>query len=249
MPSTVSLKNLQNRTPDTSPVGQYQSAVESIVHEFRALLTAGELKPGDRLPNEKVLMQAFGSSRGTVREAMRILSAYGVTDVRRGDGTYISSTAEPQILDAMMFRLSMAGADRKALRELRELIEVGMISLVIRNATDSDIAALEAAHADFIALNAAPDSTPESVTRDDMAFHELLAGCTRNRLIEAVYRFTLGLLRSSIRATKTGRKNYAVEHHQRMLNALKARDDAQMKRAVLDSIEEWMDLSVNQDAG
>ena len=50
--------------------------------------------PGDQLPNENDLSQELGISRTTLREAIRILAAHGVLEIRRGKGTFVKQEAE-----------------------------------------------------------------------------------------------------------------------------------------------------------
>ena len=67
------------------------SAVDYMLDSFRKLLITRKLKPGDLIPSEGALAESLGISRGSIREGMKILSAFGIVDIRRGDGTYISA--------------------------------------------------------------------------------------------------------------------------------------------------------------
>ena len=64
-----------------------QSAVDIVVNNIKQLLIDRKLKPGDRLPNELEISEGLCVSRGSVREAMKILSAFGLVDIRVGNGT------------------------------------------------------------------------------------------------------------------------------------------------------------------
>ncbi len=64
---------------------QKVSAYEGIVEQIEAAIDSGELKPGDRLPGERRLMEDFSVSRATVREALRVLQATGLVESRPGD--------------------------------------------------------------------------------------------------------------------------------------------------------------------
>ena len=59
-------------------------AGEMVAAQLRRQIVLGELKEGDQLPPESVLMEQFGVSRPTLREAFRILEAEGAITVRRG---------------------------------------------------------------------------------------------------------------------------------------------------------------------
>ncbi|HTP58575.1 MAG TPA: GntR family transcriptional regulator, partial [Spirochaetia bacterium] len=108
-------------TPDV----QRASAVDTVIHKIRELVKSGQLKPGDRLPNETELSKAFGTSRGPIREGVKALVALGVLDVRRGDGTYISESSARTAVDQLLFQLLLSKAEQKELRELRSMMELG----------------------------------------------------------------------------------------------------------------------------
>src|SRR4051794_31072476 len=73
-------------------VRRVRKAYEQVADQLRALIVSGQLKVGDRLPNETALAKEFGVSRATVREALRILSAQRLilTAKGSGGGTYVS---------------------------------------------------------------------------------------------------------------------------------------------------------------
>ena len=70
---------------------------EGAIAKMREMIASGELAPGARLPPEADLASLLGASRNTVREAVRALVTARVLDVRRGDGTYVTSL-RPELL-------------------------------------------------------------------------------------------------------------------------------------------------------
>ena len=70
---------------------------EAAIAKMREMIARGELEPGARLPPEGDLAHLLGASRNTVREAVRALVTVHVLDVRRGDGTYVTSL-RPELL-------------------------------------------------------------------------------------------------------------------------------------------------------
>src|SRR5918999_3602432 len=63
---------------------------EAVVDEIRGMITRGELKPGDRLVEDR-LAEQLGVSRNPVREAIRALESTGLDEVRPRKGAYVSS--------------------------------------------------------------------------------------------------------------------------------------------------------------
>src|SRR4029453_9889360 len=73
------------------------------IGEPRDLIVRGALEPGSKLPPEPELAAILGCSRSTVREAVRSLVIARVLDVRRGDGTYVTSLRPELLLDGIGF--------------------------------------------------------------------------------------------------------------------------------------------------
>ena len=70
-----------------------QNAAESIL----SMITVEKrFSTGDRLPNETELAEELNISRTTLREAVKILTAYGVLEIQRGRGTYVTRDTLPQ---------------------------------------------------------------------------------------------------------------------------------------------------------
>ena len=64
---------------------------EDIVQHFSSLIRQGVLKPGERLPSERVLAEQLQVSRSSVREAIRSLELQGLVISKRGSGTFINT--------------------------------------------------------------------------------------------------------------------------------------------------------------
>ena len=81
------------------------SNVETVVGTIKDLLNRRHLRPGDLIPSENELSGSLGISRGSIREAMKILAAFGVIEIRQGDGTYISTSTNKKLFDPLLFSL------------------------------------------------------------------------------------------------------------------------------------------------
>ena len=80
-----------------------ESAVDLVVNSIKQLLMERTLKPGDKLPSELEISEELRVSRGSVREAMKILSAFGLVDIRVGNGTYVCETPGNTTMDSLLF--------------------------------------------------------------------------------------------------------------------------------------------------
>ena len=86
-----------------------ESIVQKIVGEFRNALVTKTLKPGDKMPTEIELARKFFVSRNMVREAIKMLVALGVVEIRRGEGTYVTKNISTPVVDPLIFNLVLSG--------------------------------------------------------------------------------------------------------------------------------------------
>ena len=110
-----------------------ESAVDIVVNNIKQLLIERKLKPGDRLPNELEISEGMGVSRGSVREAMKILSAFGLIDIRVGNGTYVCETPGNSLMDSLLFSFFVSNPDIENLYEFRHIFEIDVLELVLKH--------------------------------------------------------------------------------------------------------------------
>jgi GntR family transcriptional repressor for pyruvate dehydrogenase complex len=155
---------------------------DEAIEKIRAMITSGELRPGDRLPSESDLGAQLGLSRSSLREAVKALSLINVLDVRRGDGTYVTSLDPGLLMDAMSFAIDFHH-DRSVLYflETRRILEPAATSLATIAMTDDEIAELSAL------LDQVPeDSGVEEMVANDLEFHSRIARGTGNPVLASL---------------------------------------------------------------
>ncbi|GAA3327995.1 FadR/GntR family transcriptional regulator [Paeniglutamicibacter sulfureus] len=201
-------------------------AYHVIVEQIKQLIRDGNLKPGDRLPNEREFCQQLGVSRVTVREALRVLEATGLIQVNLGarGGSFLTSPSPELVGENLAHLLTLSPITASATTEARQIFELGILPLVLERATAEDIAALH----DLVA-----EAKADGASSTDMsaAFHVRLAACTHNPAIEALMHSFHGPLISSLRVAKTiaphmGLKG--VEEHGHLVEAI---EDGDLDRA------------------
>src|ERR671913_720955 len=98
--------------------------VEAAIQRMRQLIASGEWRSGHRLPPEPELSLQLGVSRSSTREAVRALVLARVLDVRRGDGTYVTSLAPHLLLEGLGFAVELLRDDTLLeVMEVRRLLE------------------------------------------------------------------------------------------------------------------------------
>jgi GntR family transcriptional regulator, transcriptional repressor for pyruvate dehydrogenase complex len=185
-----------------------------IVDQIRVLMRQGQLQPGDRLPAERELCEHFGVSRVTVREALHVLEANGLVEIRVGarGGAFVRSPSKERVGEGILDYLTMAAVTSGDVTELRMVLELGIIPLVCERATDADIE-------DLLALCHRAREALASGTYDvsmSVEFHTRVAQCAHNGAIELLLPSLQGPLLMSLEeaqqvAPEMGRKG-AQEH-------------------------------------
>ncbi len=173
----------------SSPAAQVGTVVrapktgELIATHLRRQIVRGELRPGETLPAESQLMQQYGVSRPTLREAFRILEAESLISVRRGSrgGARVVAPDASVAARYVGLLLQIGGATINDVYEARMISEPPCARLLALNRTDDDLARLTAVVDQLKAEVAArepfiPD--PHTWSRLTYRFHELiLEGC------------------------------------------------------------------------
>ena len=116
-----------------------QALTERVEERLFAYILDNHLKVGAKLPNEHELAAHFEVSRGTVREAVKLLVSRGVLRVKHGSGTYVASLfplhANPLGLDAVEDKLQLA----LDLTDVRLMLEPTIAALAAQNRTDEEV--------------------------------------------------------------------------------------------------------------
>jgi GntR family galactonate operon transcriptional repressor len=143
----------------------------------------GQFQEGSTLDLNALLVE-FDVSLTVLREALRVLAAKGMVDARPKRGTFIRPRSAWSLLDSDVLHWQFARPNRPGLlddlHELRSIVEPGAASLAAARATESDLAALDAALDDM----AAAGSDPVAAVAADLAFHRALLAATHNELVE-----------------------------------------------------------------
>ncbi|ONK09226.1 GntR family transcriptional regulator [Streptomyces sp. MP131-18] len=97
-----------------------------IAEHFRVEIRSGNLRPGDRLPTVKSVMEQFDVSNNTAVRAYKVLKKEGLTTSARGAGTVVAHHGSDNI--AARVRTFAATGKALAANETSEIIEVGTVS-------------------------------------------------------------------------------------------------------------------------
>jgi GntR family transcriptional repressor for pyruvate dehydrogenase complex len=196
--------------PPFVPVRRVRS-FDDIVAQLREAILSGQIKQGERLPNERDLSQAFAVSRPTVREALRSLEATGVVEVRPGKSGGAFAVAPPlsSVGNAVATLLNLQGASLRDLAEFRVAFEPENAWWAAHRADDDDIAHLTALVEEAKAGLASGDGW-QPIGEADARWHEALALATKNNLRIGISQGIHDAVMRQVRALRPTAKEYGA---------------------------------------
>lgn len=199
----------------------------SVVDQILASIRDGRLPPGSALPAERVLAGQLQVSRGSLREAIRVLEHAGVLDVRVGSGTYVTQESGS---DTAVLRARAAVIGEHSPLDLvvaRAAVEPVCAEHAARSHHPSDLDAIEAAVAEQAELT----TNGADPTEADNAFHLAVAVASHNGVLVALQRTLNDLMHeqtwSDLKSRSRSRSQAAeayLEHHRLVLEAIRKRD-------------------------
>ena len=201
-------------------------------------IARGRIEPGERLPSERALAQQFRVSRGSVREAVRILELFGLVTVRRGrDGGVVTTPQCAQIARDSFASLQPLG--RHGFREsieFRKIVEPQVAELAAARATEDHVNTLRKS---ILMLQEHPDS-PGVFVESNRLFHHTLAVASGNPYVQGVLPEFFAADAMSYAASTAGpvQRAFARFFHTHIADAVARRD---AKEAAL-----WMEAHLSQ---
>jgi len=201
---------------------------EDVMIRLAGLVKQGRLKPGDRLPSERILSERMGVSRATLREALRVMQLQGLTVSRRGAGNFIAS-GNAQNLTLALHHLAL-----QDIFQLRLLIEPSIAALAAERATAKDVARLQS----VLRLQEQELRQKKSIAGTDETFHSALAESTHNRAVLQIGATLMKVIaptrNESLQTSERAR--LSLFSHRRIVNAVKARDSVEARKAMEEHI-------------
>jgi len=163
-------------------------ASEEVALQIEAAIMDGRLSPGERLPSEREMQSQFGTGRGVVREAIKILKQKGLLEVKKGakGGAYIRKLDVDNVSESLALFLKQHPVEPEKLIEFRETLDRTITQLAIAHADENEKDELvkEALRLEAMLREDEPDFIASSEL--DRQLNVMLARMARNPLFEWV---------------------------------------------------------------
>lgn len=162
---------------------QTQTLDQSVLKALAAFAAEEALKPGDRLPTERILAERLAVSRGTIREALKRWESLGIVEMRKGSGSFLRRSVSPHSLH---MPLTVEGQDLASLLhmlDIRRALEAEAAAICAERATEAEIGAIRARLEAMEPVFFGPvDISAEA----DWAFHLAIIDAAGNPLITQI---------------------------------------------------------------
>jgi len=221
------------------------SLTDKAIARIRELIQSGELAPGSKLPPEPQLAAQLGLSRNLMREAVKVLAVARVLEVRRGDGTYVTSLQPDLLLGGLGGAVELLQGDTGTLLDLMEVRRLFEPVATALAATRIGAEGLAEVERHLAAMREARDDV-ELLNRHDAAFHRAVLAATGNdtlvTLLEGISGQTVRarIWRGLVDGDAAGR---TLTEHEAIHRALVARDGPLAQAAALlhvSNTESWL---------
>ncbi|MPZ72082.1 MAG: FCD domain-containing protein [Nitriliruptorales bacterium] len=210
---------------------------ELIVDQIRQLIIDGRLARGERLPSERDLAERFRVSRVTVRDALRILEAHGLLEIRVGasGGAFVTVPSAAVVGEGITTMLLMSSIGPDEVAEARLLMELGIVALAVQRATAEDIGRLR----EVCARSEAALAAGEYDVALSAEFHALVAAAAHNGAVQMItesFRGPLSMHAARAREPAEQSHSHSVAEHLAIVDAIEARDLARARGVMTDHL-------------
>jgi GntR family transcriptional repressor for pyruvate dehydrogenase complex len=193
--------------------------VDEVIEQLRLRVSSGDLKVGDKIPPESVLVTELGVGRTTLREAVRVLEHAGLFEVRQGSGTYLRSVSNSE-----SFAPRLRHARVLEILDIRRALEIEITRMAAAYRTDAALVAMREA---LDRMRRGMDSSDERGFIDaEMELYRIIAAGTQNSIMIEMYALFSEPLRLALTQIIAipGVMPDCVSRHELLFKAIAARD-------------------------
>ena len=203
-----------------------------------------ELKPGDMLPPERELVQRFGVSRSSIRDAIRRLEAVGLLEPRQGVGTVVRDVAADTVVAPVASVLLQKRKTIEELLDVRMIIEPALAARAALHASPEQIAEMT----EILRRQEEKVLQGELATEEDSDFHYSIALAVDNSAMLKLVHVLMDSLRDLRERSLQmgGRQQKSLAAHHRIFAAIKQGNAAAAEAAMRRHLSEVEKLILQQ---
>ena len=223
------------------------SLSDIIIKRITDALISGELKPGDKIPTETEFAENLGVGRNAVREAIKVLVAFGVLEIRRAKGTYVVEDYNEKLLDPLIYGMILSEHNMDELLDVKIALSTGMTYLAQRNASDESIDKLRGLCEEFRTVMLDQNASNEQCYDAAIAFNVYLSEVSDNRMLAQldgiIHKIASFTRHEAIeKSREIGEPWLLPDNYARQVDVIASRDSAQVGPFSDERMEVWKRL-------
>lgn len=198
--------------------------LDEVYDQLLSLISNGKLKPGERLPPERVWARDLKVSRQSIREGLKRAESKGLVKVRQGEGTFILSAASDLLESPFLTMMREEVGKIYEFIEIRKLIEVWCAQKAAQFATARDLKKMGKALSEMEKLI----DSREILGKPDIDFHIAIAEASHNTLMvhmmTTIKQIFLSMFKISNFTRRPGKNRILIRQHQEIYQAIKSKN-------------------------
>ncbi len=221
-----------------------RSVVDLVMERITDAILSRQYKPGDKIPTEEQLSEALGVGRNPVREAVKVLVALGVLEIRRAEGTYVAGTYSERMFNPVLYGMIVEQSALEDLIEVRRVFDQGVAQLAIAKGTEKDMENIRSQCEEFIHQLQHFNGNLEILLQCDINFHRSIEAAAHNALLpnlsQVITKLTIPSRRETIRrGMEAGNVQYFIDCHRLLADVIINRQSERVLETINDHYDMW----------
>jgi GntR family transcriptional regulator, transcriptional repressor for pyruvate dehydrogenase complex len=207
-----------------------QRIFEDLVSQIEGAILDGRLKVGDKLPAQRDLVEMFQTSRGPLREALRVLEQKGLLEIKRGvrGGAVVKQPSMAPVAESLGLLVRHREITLAELSEFREGVEGSVAAIAAQRATQADIHQLKSLLKQAKKYAGEGIEAWEPFCRVDNRIHVAIAKAAGNRVYEFVLRMVHDNIQQYYEAHPLKDQPFMQENYQDLSDIVRALEKQQI---------------------
>ena len=219
-------------------LGKGENLSERVLERIQKSILNREYLPGELLPSEKEMAEAFGVGKSSIREAIKMLQVLGIAESAQGKGTFLREAVGPQILRPLLYDLMLQQSTAHELYEFRLMFDVAYHYLAVEKATEKDRRLAKQRFAEYKSLF----EMNLPVAEADIAFHKVILEATRNPFIVKVGMLIMELCDPYFQGSDAIHDEKVMRRHEEILDIFCTGDTTNLENAIKGSMSTFQTI-------
>lgn len=204
---------------------------EQILEQVASWITSNELKPGDKLPNERLLAEEFQVNRGRIRESLRALALIGLITIKPGEGSFVSGKESVLPAETILWMYHNEVNNLEEVYAARKLIESEVYLEAAERMTEDEIKVLDDIMND---LKKVPKTDQDEFQRLLDDFDLYMGSCSGNKIYNKLMQTIVHLRHQSMLKILNvpGARENSINSRTKLIKAVKERNLEKVKEAI-----------------